>query len=76
MAKKNEHHAPRDIQDMIPQARYTVRLKPGHPTGVYRRAGLTFSATAPTLIDGEVPAAVAADAWLLVRAIPPAREEG
>jgi hypothetical protein len=44
---------------------FTVRLKPGHPTGVYHRAGIMFTATAPTVLD-TVPVEVTYDPWLLV----------
>lgn len=55
---------------------YEVRLKPGHPSGMYHRAGLTFSASAPTRMD-EVPAAVATDPWLIVSEVPsPSMGEG
>lgn len=47
---------------------YEVRLKPGHPSGVYHRAGLIFSASGPTLLDA-VPEAVAIDPWLIVTAV-------
>jgi len=46
---------------------FEVRLKPGHPTGTYRRAGMEFTA-APVKL-GSVPAAVAKDPWLLVTEI-------
>lgn len=44
---------------------YEVRLKPGHPTGVYHRAGLTFSRGEPTLLT-EVSEAIKNDGWLIV----------
>lgn len=44
---------------------YAVRLKRGHPTGTYHRAGLSFSAKKETELD-EIPEAVAADPWLEV----------
>jgi len=50
---------------------FSVALKPGHPTGVRHRAGLVFSASAPTLLE-EIPEAVRADAWLIVTDVVPA----
>ena len=44
---------------------FSVLLKHGHPTGVYHRAGLVFSASAPTLLE-TVPDAVRKDPWLSV----------
>jgi len=44
---------------------FSVALKPGHPTGVRHRAGLVFSASAPTLLE-TVPDAVRKDSWLVV----------
>lgn len=44
---------------------FKVALRTGHPTGIYRRAGIEFSASAPTRLE-EVPEAVARDPWLLV----------
>lgn len=48
-----------------PPTLYAIRLKPGHPTGVYHRAGLAFSASSPTYLE-TVPAAVANDPWLRI----------
>jgi len=46
---------------------FEVRLKPGHPTGVYRRAGLQFSASAPTILAPEqMQGAITHDPWLIV----------
>lgn len=71
MARKQERSAPSDIiRDMIPpdpvsSPRYAVVVSPRHPTGVYHRAGLTFSRGEPTLLT-EVPEAIKNDGWLIV----------
>jgi len=44
---------------------FQVNLKPGHPTGVYHRAGLEFTASGPVELE-EVPEAVRKDPWLIV----------
>ena len=43
---------------------FEVRLKPGHPTGTYHRAGMTFPSE-PVKLE-KVPPAVAKDPWLIV----------
>ena len=48
---------------------YEIRLKPGHPTGVYHRAGIEFSISSPTFLE-KVPDAVMNDAWLIVSEAP------
>lgn len=71
MTRKGERGAPSDIiKDMLPPDPgavpcYAVHLKPGHPTGVYHRAGLTFCRSEPTLLT-EVPEEVKNDLWLIV----------
>ena len=56
---------------------FEVKLKPGHPTGTYRRAGMEFTPE-PVKMD-KVPAAVAKDPWLVVTQIeekpPPAGDK-
>ena len=47
---------------------FEVRLKPGHPTGIYHRAGIEFSASAPTVLE-QVPKAVRKDPWLIVKEV-------
>lgn len=70
MAKKS----PDSEKDQNPQSAienprlFEVRLEPGHPTGGDRRAGLAFSAAAPTAV-AVVPDAVLSDPWLLVTEI-------
>ena len=44
---------------------YEARLKPGHPTGVYRRAGGIFYTTGGTFLE-EVPPEIANDPWIIV----------
>lgn len=51
-----------------PKKIYEIRLKPGHPTGEYRRSGLTFTVTGVVRLD-EVPDAVRDDPWLIVSAV-------
>lgn len=46
---------------------FEVRLKPGHPTGTYRRAGREFT-DEPVKME-LVPPAVAKDPWLIVTEI-------
>jgi hypothetical protein len=65
MAKKSPDSENEQKTDLHPPQRYEIRLKPGHPTGIYHRAGLEFSASTPTYLE-EVPDAVANDAWLIV----------
>lgn len=48
---------------------YEVRLKPGHPSGVYRRAGGVFHRGSPTYVEFPIPALVN-DPWLIVAAEP------
>jgi hypothetical protein len=53
---------------------WEVTLKKNHPTGSYQRAGLTFSALHPRLIDGPLPAAIekevsAAYGWLIAKKV-------
>lgn len=48
-----------------PTKMYEIRLKPGHPTGVYHRAGIEFSISSPTFLE-KVPDAVMKDFWLIV----------
>jgi outer membrane biosynthesis protein TonB len=48
---------------------FEVKLKSGHPTGSYMRAGIRFYASAPTALE-TVPDAVRADPWLVVTEIP------
>lgn len=51
-------------------AQYTVSLKPGHPTGTYRRGGRVFQVGEPqTLTDEELTPVIAGDAWLVVREV-------
>lgn len=50
---------------------YTVQVKPGHPIGTYRRDGWVFTVGEPvTLSTDELTEAIAADPWLVVRALP------
>lgn len=44
---------------------YAVGLKPGHPTGLYRRAGGVFYRGSPTYVEFRLPALVN-DPWLVV----------
>jgi hypothetical protein len=44
---------------------YDVRLKPGHPTGEFHRAGLTFSVNGAVRLD-VLPEAVRMEPWLIV----------
>ena len=44
---------------------FEVRLKPGHPTGVYHRGGIEFTASAPVQLE-KAPKAVREDSWLVV----------
>lgn len=48
---------------------YEIRLKPGHPTGVYHRAGMIFHPIEPVMME-KVPDAVMNDAWLIVSEAP------
>lgn len=48
-----------------PKKVYDVRVKPGHPTGAYRRAGLVFSVHDAVRLD-EVPDEIRTDPWLIV----------
>lgn len=54
---------------------FEVRVKTGHPTGTYRRAGMTFSMTESTKLDA-VPKAVRDDPWLVVSKLADATEVG
>ena len=47
---------------------FEVSLKPRHPTGVYHRAGIEFSRSAPVLLE-KVPKAVQDDPWLVVKEV-------
>ena len=47
---------------------FEVTLKPGHPTGTYRRGGHVFHASQPTVLE-KVPDAVKEDSWLVVKPI-------
>ncbi len=49
----------------------SVKLKPGHPTGTYRRTGRVFSASAPTIVEAseltrEEAKALKNDPWLSI----------
>ena len=44
---------------------FEVKLKPGHPTGLYHRAGIEFSAGGPTFLE-EVSEDLVRDRWLIV----------
>lgn len=52
---------------------YEIKLKPGHPTGTYHRAGMTFTAE-PVRME-KVPEAVAKDPWLIVSKIEEPKKE-
>ena len=47
---------------------FEVRLKPGHPTGTYRRAGMEFTSEPVSLegVNEETLKILAADPWLIV----------
>ena len=47
---------------------FEVTLKPGHPTGSYRRAGIHFTASEPVVLE-TLPEAVEIDPWLIVKEI-------
>lgn len=50
------------------ESNVVVRLKPGHPTGTYRRGGYVFTAGTDVLIPaGDLPDAIRDDPWLLTR---------
>ena len=51
---------------------FEVRLKPGHPTGTYHRAGREFTSE-PVKME-LVPATVAKDPWLVVTRIEDKKE--
>jgi len=51
---------------------FEVRVKPGHPSGTYRRAGKVFTTTAAVLLD-EVPDVIRNDPWLVVTEADPAK---
>lgn len=58
-----------DPQRTERRMRYEVKLKPGHPSGVYRRGGMQFHRTAPAFIEDRVEPFVS-DPWLIVAAEP------
>lgn len=47
---------------------FEVRLKTGHPTGTYHRAGIEFSASAPKRLE-QIPKEVRKDPWLIVSVV-------
>jgi hypothetical protein len=47
---------------------FKVTLKPGHPTGTYRRGGYFFHASEPTILES-LPDAVADDPQLIITKI-------
>lgn len=53
---------------VAPSGRFAVRVRTGHPTGVYRRAGMQFSGFADVFMD-EVPDAIKNDDWLVVKEV-------
>lgn len=48
------------------RAKYTVRLKPGHPTGEYRRAGRLWRFEGQEALGKDLPDEVFDDLWLIV----------
>lgn len=54
---------------------FEVRLKPGHPTGVYHRGGHIFSASAPTRME-QINKEIAKDPWLIVNNLEPVKTPG
>lgn len=53
---------------------YEVKVKPGHPAGIFRRAGMTFTAE-PVKLD-KVPEAVVKEPWLIVTEIEAPKKKG
>lgn len=53
---------------------YSVVVKQGHPTGIYRRAGIEFHIKEPKMLS-ELPEAVASDPWLVVTEVEDQRPE-
>lgn len=50
------------------QAFVSVRVKPGHPTGEYRRSGFVFHVAEPeTMSVEDVTPEMAADPWLIIK---------
>lgn len=49
--------------------RYYVKVKPGHPTGVRRRSGLTFTQDESMVSEDAMTDAIHKDAWLQVRVV-------
>ena len=54
---------------------YEVRLKSNHPTGNYRRGGVSFSAATPIVLE-KISKKIKDDAWLIVTEVPPAAADG
>lgn len=48
---------------------YYVKVKPGHPTGVRRRSGLTFTQDESMISEDAMTDAIRKDAWLQVRVV-------
>lgn len=49
---------------------YEVRLKPGHPTGIFRRAGKVFTTNEPVKMN-KIPPEIGNDPSLQIIEIPP-----